>query len=204
MPKITDIWKLGALGTPSPSIPDAPLTASWAHRLQRSLVALERVLRLIHLRVERATFAPDEVRRYTTDDFVVTDNNVPAPVPQLFFDVIVGVYRVHAQLVYSAGPGGTQYQLGGTATAASALYYTRNLSDATKAYVELTQQTSLLSPVVDNTSTDGVIEIQGVVSVATPGTLTVDFSQKNSDTDPCTVRALSWFEVCEIANPLTT
>lgn len=189
--KLVDIWR--------PSLPQSGVEP-W---LRRSLDHLHRVLRLIHLRVELATTAPSECRRYLTTDFAVSNDDALATVPGLSFDVAPGTYLFRAHLTYDCDvAGGTKYAIGGTATASAALWYSRNMDDATGAYVEVTRHTAVPDSRQDNTTTAGTVVMEGLVVVSAAGTVTVEFAQRSGDPAASTVLALSWFELYEAANPL--
>lgn len=199
MAKIADLWKLGALNTPT--VGDVPYT--WAQRTERSLKWLERVLRLLHLRIERATVAPDERLHYVDADFSVTNDTTLAMIPNLSFDLpYPGAFKFRARLVYDCGAGGTQYTIDGTATYSLALWYTRNQRGTS--FVESTRHIVVPDAANETTSTTGTVDIEGVLVVATAGTVGVQLAQSVADAAASTVLAGSWFEIDEAANPLAT
>lgn len=105
----------------------------------------------------------------------VTRTNIPG----LSVNLIAGrTYRFRAVLFVDANAtGGGKYCLSGTVVPSSIIYHIKAINDATGAVVISSRQT-----VMDNTAgqagaTALKIEIEGVITVTTAGTLTVQFAQ---------------------------
>lgn len=87
-------------------------------------------------------------------------------------------YKFRAWLPYTAdATGGHKYAIAGTATATSIIYQIKSISDATGLLVISARKTALAGAEGQAGATAGETVIEGLITVANAGTLTVQFAQ---------------------------
>ena len=131
--------------------------------------------------------------------FDKTSSTTLSDITGLSHDVEAGfVYAFRATLqTTAAATGGVKFAVSGTATA-TAISYEGTLKSTT-AIAAKTRATALDTVVGSSTTTtDGTVEIEGVIQVNTTGTLTIQFAQNSSDGTASSVLANQYFQLISI------
>jgi hypothetical protein len=107
-------------------------------------------------------------------------------------------YRFRAVLFVDADVvGGSKFAIGGTATATAVIYEIKLLDDSTNAYTITARQTALGGSTGQASTTAGLCEIIGTITVNAGGTLVVQFAQ-NASNGTSSVLVGSTFSVQDI------
>jgi hypothetical protein len=135
-----------------------------------------------------------------TTQFDKTTDTALADITGISVPVLAGkTYRMRAVLHVNADlAGGHKYAISGTCTASSIIYYIRSNSGAV---MEINSRQTTLggsAGISVVTSATNLVLIDGTISVATDGTLTVQFAQ-NSASGTSSVLVGSNFEVTDIS-----
>lgn len=121
---------------------------------------------------------------YCTSTFYKNNNTTPTDVTGMVASVYAGhTYKIYAHLIVSAdAAGGHKYSIGGTATKSALTYDLVSLDIANKIVILAERVWNLNDPKGEHASgaTGIITTIDGYITIATSGTLTIKFAQNNA------------------------
>ena len=161
------------------------------------LIEITALMTLLQASYDARYFGTPNIAR-TTSNFTKTSSTTLANITGLSVNVeAAGVYKFRAVLFTTSGTsGGVKSAISGTCTATSIAYVTAIKLSASG--INHSAVASALDTSHGNTAIASGITIEGTITVADAGTLTVQFAQNASNGTASTVYAGSTFEVDKI------